>query len=120
MGCDDFYYTINDERVCEEAASKLVSSHSKLKRYPATIHNPSTLQSELKKPTNILTSGCSWQEDEDRNIKLIFNQYGVAGKCLKQNLCRTLCLKHGKNLGVLFYNENRILFFTSKNRSEIS
>ena len=97
MSCDDFYYTINDERVCEEAAKNLVSSQPRLKGYPTSIQNYSILQSELEKPGNIVTSGCSWQKDKKGNIKLIFNQYGVAGKCWKQNLCRTICLKHSKN-----------------------
>jgi len=92
--CNDIYNSINDERVCEEAAKKLASSNSILNEYPTRISNSSTLTPGVKNTKITLTSGCTWQEDFDGNVRLIFNQYGEPGKCLRSKLCRTLCLIH--------------------------
>ena len=75
---------------------KLASSNSILNEYPTIISNSSTFAPGVGNTSTTLTSGCSWQEDYDGNVRLIFNQYGGPGKCLRKNLCRTLCLIHSK------------------------
>ena len=67
-----------------------------LKGYPTIITNSSSIESKIGKPGNDFTSGCSWQEDLKGDVILVFNPFGVNGKCLRKNMGRTLCLNHSK------------------------